>query len=210
MLEKMREREKINSPRMRCSLQSVMAFCSLLLPFIAFTLTSAFNTENSIGSEYDSSPSEVSIKIKVKLYARRFGINFYQELELFKRNTRAQVYNSTEKKLIQSWRTMDKMLSCTKIPDCARSYRQAVVTPGNNKRFLNLLQAMSMVLQRIKHLTREVKEQKRYFWLQYFVNVDNKSNYCLRHPEGSSVCPSISVKESLFFREQWRSPKYLG
>ena len=58
---------------------------------------------------------------------------------------------------------MDKMLSCTKIPDCARSYRQAVGTPGNNKRVLNLLQAMSMVLQRIKRLTREVKEQKRYF-----------------------------------------------
>lgn len=42
-----------------------MAFRSLLLPFIAFTLTTATaNTENSIGSEYDSSPSEVSIKIK--------------------------------------------------------------------------------------------------------------------------------------------------
>ena len=68
-----------------------------------------------------------------------------------------------EKKLIKSWRTMDKMLSCTKIPDCARSYRQTVVTPGNKRKVLNLLQAMSMLLQRIKHLTREVKEQKRYF-----------------------------------------------
>ena len=83
---------------------------------------------------------------------------------MFKRNVSAQEeYTLTEKKLIQSWRSMDKMLTCTRVPDCARNYRQTILTPGNKKRVLNLLQSMSMVLQRIKHLTRAVKEQKRYF-----------------------------------------------
>ena len=81
---------------------------------------------------------------------------------MFKRNISAQEdHTVTEKKLVQSWRTMDKMLSCTRIPDCARSYRQVILTPRNKKRVLNLLQAMAMVLQRIKHLTKAVKEQKR-------------------------------------------------
>ena len=82
---------------------------------------------------------------------------------MFKRNISGQEeYTLTEKKLIQSWRSMDKMLTCTRVPDCARNYRQTILTPGNKKRVLNLLQAMTMVLQRIKHLTRAVKAQKRY------------------------------------------------
>ena len=56
---------------------------------------------------------------------------------------------------------MDEMLSCTKIPRCARSFRQVVVTPGNEKKLLNILQAMTLLLRRIKLLTRAIKAQKR-------------------------------------------------
>ena len=77
-----------------------------------------------------------------------------------KRNINGKQMAKLQISLVRSWRELDRMLYCTKIPRCVRAYQKRVRIGGKQSK-ANLLQSIGITLSRIKTLTGMLKQIKR-------------------------------------------------
>ena len=81
-------------------------------------------------------------------------------LVMDKKDGSSQEITRLEDFLVKSWRELDRMLYCTKIPRCVMAYKKRVRVRSKETKF-NLIQSIGITLRRIKDLTGMLRQIKR-------------------------------------------------
>ena len=82
-------------------------------------------------------------------------------LVMDKKDGSSQEITRLEDFLVKSWRELDRMLFCTKLPMCVIRYKKKFRIGKKDVR-ANLIQSLTLTLHQIKDITAKLKFLKRY------------------------------------------------